>query len=78
MTARGLLLAAGAGRRMGGPKALLRERSGQAFVTRAARALRAGGCEGVTVVVGAAADEVTALLAAEDVAVVLAEDWATA
>lgn len=71
---RGLLLAAGAGRRMGGPKALLRDASGTPFVTRALEVLRAGGCDGVTVVVGAAADEVRALLTGADV--VVAEDWA--
>jgi len=58
----GVLLAAGAGRRMGGPKALLRDRSGQAWVVRAARALLDGGCRGLVVVVGAAADEVTSVL----------------
>ena len=71
---RGLLLAAGVGRRMGGPKALLHDPSGTRFVTRAVGVLRDGGCDGVTVVVGAAADEVRALLAGEDV--VVAEDWA--
>jgi CTP:molybdopterin cytidylyltransferase MocA len=76
MTARGLLLAAGAGRRMGGPKALLREESGEAFVVRGVRALGDGGCDGVTVVVGAAAEEVAEVLADEHVAVVVAEDWA--
>ena len=76
MTARGLLLAAGAGRRMGGPKALLRDDSGDPFVRRGVRALRDGGCDGVTVVVGAASGEVARVLADEDVAVVVAEDWA--
>ncbi|HEU4511835.1 MAG TPA: nucleotidyltransferase family protein [Nocardioidaceae bacterium] len=72
---RGLLLAAGAGRRMGGPKALLRDDSGEAFVTRGVRVLRDGGCEGVTVVVGAAAEEVGGVLADADVAVTVAADW---
>ena len=76
MPVRGLLLAAGAGRRMGGPKALLRDASGAAFVTRAVGALRYGGCDEVTVVVGAAADEVRELLG-PDVAVAVAEDWAS-
>jgi CTP:molybdopterin cytidylyltransferase MocA len=75
-TTRGLLLAAGAGRRMGGPKALLREGSGEAFVVRGVRVLRDGGCDGVTVVVGAAAEEVARVLADEHVAVTVAEDWA--
>lgn len=75
-TARGLLLAAGAGRRMGGPKALLRDAAGTAFVTRAVEVLRDGGCDEVTVVVGAASDEVRALLGPE-AAVVVAADWAS-
>ena len=48
----GLLLAAGAGRRMGGPKALVRADDGTAWVVRAAAALRAGGCDPVRVVLG--------------------------
>lgn len=76
MTVHGLLLAAGAGRRMGGPKALLRDEAGEPFVVRAVRVLRDGGCAAVTVVVGAAADQVHPLLEDLDVAVVVAEDWA--
>jgi CTP:molybdopterin cytidylyltransferase MocA len=58
----GLLLAAGSGSRMGQPKALVRGADGRPWVQTAARALRDGGCERVTVVVGASSDEVTALL----------------
>jgi CTP:molybdopterin cytidylyltransferase MocA len=57
----GLLLAAGAGRRFGGPKALA-ELDGQPLVLRALATLTAAGCDPVRVVVGAAADEVSALL----------------
>src|SRR5207248_414355 len=57
----GLLLAAGAGRRFGGPKALALL-DGEPLVLRALRTLEAAGCEPVRVVVGAAAPEVTALL----------------
>lgn len=39
---------------MGQPKALLRRASGETFVHAAVRALREGGCDSVTVVVGAA------------------------
>ncbi|MGW3495291.1 nucleotidyltransferase family protein [Streptomyces sp. NPDC001020] len=54
----GLLLAAGGGRRLGGrPKALLEHR-GRPLVEYAAGALRAGGCDRVHVVLGAAADAV--------------------
>jgi CTP:molybdopterin cytidylyltransferase MocA len=82
MSTRGVLLAAGAGRRMGGPKALLRDASGVPFVDRAVGRLLDGGCEGVTVVLGAAADEVVALLdeagwSQDDaVSVVVADAWA--
>jgi CTP:molybdopterin cytidylyltransferase MocA len=57
-----LLLAAGAGRRLGGPKALLRDADGTPWVERAARRLAAAGCHPVVVVVGARASEVAALV----------------
>ncbi|MFC8916204.1 NTP transferase domain-containing protein [Streptomyces sp. NPDC057116] len=54
----GLLLAAGGGRRLGGrPKALLEHR-GRPLVEHAVGVLRAGGCEVVHVVLGAAAASV--------------------
>ncbi|RQX02100.1 molybdopterin-guanine dinucleotide biosynthesis protein A [Micromonospora inaquosa] len=53
----GLLLAAGAGRRYGRPKALV-ELDGETLVRRAARLLADGGCAPVHVVLGAGADEV--------------------
>lgn len=65
----GLLLAAGAGRRMGTPKALVDD-----WLVRSVAVLREGGCDEVTVVLGAAADEARALLPA-DQRVVVAEDW---
>jgi CTP:molybdopterin cytidylyltransferase MocA len=71
MTTTGLLLAAGAGRRMGGPKALV-----DTWLVDAVTGLREGGCDTVTVVLGAAADEVRPLLEGYDVGVVVAEDWA--
>jgi CTP:molybdopterin cytidylyltransferase MocA len=69
----GLLLAAGAGTRMGMPKALV-----DGWLTRSVDALQAGGCHDVTVVLGAAAEEASAILAEAGVAVrqVVAEDWA--
>ncbi|MFC4787105.1 nucleotidyltransferase family protein [Nocardioides sp. MAHUQ-72] len=73
---RGVLLAAGAGRRMGGPKALLRDEEGRPWLLRGVEALREGGCEEVTVVLGAAADEAITLLDGAGVDVVLAPDWA--
>lgn len=74
MTVAGLLLAAGAGRRMGGPKALL-EVDGEPLVRRAIRLLVDGGCTPVVVVVGAAAEQVRPLCAGA--AVVDAVDWQT-
>ncbi|MFI6266964.1 NTP transferase domain-containing protein [Micromonospora sp. NPDC051006] len=67
----GLLLAAGAGRRFGRPKALVEYR-GEPLVRRAVRLLRAGGCAPVHVVVGAGADELPAL---PDVELVHNPDW---
>ena len=57
MTLHGLLLAAGAGRRMGMPKALVRDDAGEPWLVRGVRALRDGGCDAVTVVLGAGAEE---------------------
>lgn len=75
---RGLVLAAGAGRRMGGPKALVRRHPDEpTLVERAVSLLHAGGCSGTTVVVGAAAEEVTAIVTAlgRDIDVVACHDW---
>src|SRR5215217_1744632 len=66
----GLLLAAGAGRRMGRPKALV-----DTWLVDAVSTLREGGCARITVVLGAAADEARRLLDGYDVEVVVAEDW---
>jgi CTP:molybdopterin cytidylyltransferase MocA len=70
----GLLLAAGAGRRMGGPKALVSDEHGP-WLVRAVETLRAGGCRHVTVVLGAEADRARPLLDGLDVDVVVADDW---
>lgn len=76
MSVAGLLLAAGAGRRMGMPKALVRDDAGEPWVVRGVRALREGGCDAVVVVLGAAADEAAALLEGVAATYVLAPDWA--
>lgn len=75
MSVHGLLLAAGAGSRMGQPKALVREPSGEAWLTRSARVLVEGGCDDVTVVLGAAAEEARLLLEGLSVRIVVAHDW---
>lgn len=55
----GLVLAAGAGRRFGGPKALVRL-GGQLLVERVCGTLADGGCAPVVVVLGARADDIRA------------------
>jgi len=72
----GLLLAGGAGRRMGGPKALVRDTHGTAWVVATSRRLRVAGCDRVRVVLGAEAARVAQLLTGEPVDVVVAGDWA--
>ena len=66
----GLVLAAGEGRRLGTPKALV-EVDGRRLVDRAVTALRLGGCEPVVVVLGAARTVVP------DAHVVTNDDWRT-
>lgn len=71
----GVLLAAGAGRRAGGPKALRRDTHGRPWVVTAGRTLRVGGCEEVVVVVGSRSEAVASVLVGEPVDVVAAPDW---
>jgi len=72
----GVLLAAGAGRRMGMPKALVHDEAGESWLLRCVEALREGGCDDVTVVLGAAVDRALPLLDGARVDVVVAADWA--
>ncbi|GAA4820002.1 nucleotidyltransferase family protein [Actinomycetospora corticicola] len=76
MTVAGLLLAAGAGRRMGTPKALV-ELGGEPLVARALRALQDAGCTPRVVVVGADADRAAAAArdADPEALVVTASAW---
>lgn len=71
----GIVLAAGAGSRMGTPKALLRTEDGEAWVALAARRLAEGGCSDVLVVLGASADAAAACLP-PDVRTTVAAHWA--
>ncbi|MDI6101231.1 nucleotidyltransferase family protein [Actinoplanes sp. NEAU-A12] len=75
MTTAGLVLAAGAGRRYGMPKALVR-RGDRLLVQLAAGVLAEAGCERIVTVLGAAADEVRAA-APELPETVFNPDWAT-
>jgi CTP:molybdopterin cytidylyltransferase MocA len=69
----GLLLAAGAGERFGGPKALARDADGTSWLLRSVQALRP--CAEVVVVLGAEAERAAALLPMS-VSRIRAEDWA--
>lgn len=72
----GLLLAAGAGTRMGGPKALVVGADGRPWLHTAVDTLRDGGCDHIVVVLGAQADRAAELVADLAVTVVVADDWA--
>lgn len=61
---------------MGRPKALVRDADGTAWLQRGVEVLHDGGCTGVTVVLGAQADEAVSLLDGLGVDVVVALDWA--
>ncbi|MDX6317784.1 MAG: hypothetical protein QOD35_1184 [Nocardioidaceae bacterium] len=71
----GLLLAAGEGRRLGRPKALIEDRDGSTWLERSVAALRGGGVSDVYVVVGAASADVAAAVPG-GCRVVHAADWA--
>lgn len=75
---RGLLLAAGAGRRMGLPKALKHDPDGTSWLERSVRVLLDGGCSEVTVVLGASGPPPAPLVASAlpRTTWVHAEDWA--
>jgi nicotine blue oxidoreductase len=72
----GVVLAAGAGRRFGKPKALI-DHGGELFVERQTRVLAEGGCTPVLVILGAASDEVLRRANLRDVRVVVNPDWTT-
>ena len=66
----GLLLAAGEGRRMGTPKALVKD-----WLARGIDVLTAAGCSPVVVVLGAAQKEARTLLQGRSVVVAAVADW---
>ena len=71
----GLVLAAGAGTRFGGPKALALSSDGTPWLSRAVRVLTDAGCRRVVVALGASATEARELVPPEAETVVV-EDWA--
>ena len=74
MTVAGLVLAAGAGRRFGGPKALV-DLDGEVLVDRAIRMLADAGCAPVVVVLGAAAPDVVARARLDHAVVIVNDGW---
>ncbi|MCZ4589842.1 nucleotidyltransferase family protein [Rhodococcus opacus] len=76
MTIGGVLLAAGAGSRMGMPKALVVGADGEPWLARGVRVLSDAGCAPTVVLLGARADEAEDLLpGGVPVTVGIAEDW---
>ncbi|MBO0813510.1 MAG: NTP transferase domain-containing protein [Microlunatus sp.] len=77
----GVLLAAGAGRRAGGPKALRSDPDGTSWLLRSVGVLLEGGCRAVVVVLGCGADAARAMISGSiyngdrRVDVVEAADW---
>lgn len=71
-----LVLAAGEGKRYGGPKALV-ALDGELLVDRAARVAHEAGCAPVVVVLGAGAREVVRTAHLDDAIVVVNDDFAT-
>lgn len=73
----GLVLAAGAGVRAGGPKALLREPGGASWIELSVTALLDGGCDRAVVVLGAQQQLARDLVPADPrVTITVAEHWA--
>ena len=72
----GIVLAAGAGTRAGGPKALRRMPDGQPWLAAAATVLLEGGCDRVVVVLGAQSDAARQLVPDDErVTTVVATEW---
>lgn len=75
MTIAAVVLAAGGSTRLGEPKQLLRDHSGELLVHKVAREAHEAGCRPVVVVVGADADRVRAAVNELDVIVERNEQW---
>ncbi|MFD1825743.1 MULTISPECIES: nucleotidyltransferase family protein [Mumia] len=73
----GVVLAAGQGRRMGMPKALVDAGDGSTWLARTVREIAAAGCTDLLVVVGAEERRVRASYEGPPVSFVLAQDWAS-
>jgi CTP:molybdopterin cytidylyltransferase MocA len=73
-TVAGVLLAAGAGRRYGMPKALVHH-GGELLVEHGVRTLRDGGAQPVVVVLGAQHDDVEARANLDGATVIVNDDW---
>lgn len=71
----GLVLAAGAGTRFGGPKAFARTPDGTPWLALAVRMLQDAGCGRVLVALGASADDAAALVP-HHAQIVRVDDWA--
>ncbi|TWD79292.1 molybdenum cofactor cytidylyltransferase/nicotine blue oxidoreductase [Kribbella amoyensis] len=71
----GVLLAAGAGTRLGRPGGLMHAPDGTPWVVSSVRVLREAGCSRIGVVVGASAPDVVCLLTDEDVTIVPSPSW---
>jgi CTP:molybdopterin cytidylyltransferase MocA len=74
MDVTGIVLAAGAGTRAGGPKALLRRPDGVSWIAASSDALLAAGCSRVVVVLGAMA-RLARPLVPPTAEIVVADDW---
>ncbi len=72
-----IILAAGGSRRLGTPKQLLREASGETLIVRAVQTALASVCRPVVVVLGASADAVGAALDGLPVTAAINPDWET-
>ena len=72
-----IVLAAGGSRRLGTPKQLLRDSTGETLIVRAVQTALSSACRPVVVVLGASADAVEAALGGLPVTAAVNPDWET-